>query len=56
MLFQPEKIHRVMLKISGEILAGPQGYGFDDEVIDRLTDEIIKVRQKGYSIAIVLGG
>ncbi|HOD60106.1 MAG TPA: UMP kinase [Candidatus Syntrophosphaera sp.] len=56
MLFQPEKIHRVMLKISGEILAGPQGYGFDDEVIDNLTDEIIKVRQKGYSIAIVLGG
>lgn len=56
MLFQPEKIHRIMLKISGEILAGPQGYGFDDEVIDNLTDEIIKVRQKGYSIAIVLGG
>ena len=56
MHFQPEKIHRVMLKISGEILAGPQGYGFDDEVIDSLTDAIIKVSQKGYSIAIVLGG
>jgi len=56
MHFQPEKIHRVMLKISGEILAGPSGYGFDDEVIDSLTDAIIKVSQKGYSIAIVLGG
>jgi hypothetical protein len=26
--YQPEKIHNVMLKLSGEILAGPTGYGF----------------------------
>ena len=54
--FQPEKIHRILLKLSGEVLAGARGYGFDDEVIDALTDEIIAVKRLGYSIAIVLGG
>ncbi|MDP2174136.1 MAG: UMP kinase [Candidatus Cloacimonadaceae bacterium] len=55
-VYQPEKIHSVMLKLSGEILGGAKGYGFDDEVIDFLTDEIISVKRLGYSIAIVLGG
>lgn len=56
MTYQPEKIHRLLLKISGEILAGAQGFGYDDAVIDTLTDEIIEARRLGYSIAIVLGG
>ncbi|MFB3844984.1 MAG: UMP kinase [Candidatus Cloacimonadaceae bacterium] len=55
-VYQPEKIHRIMLKLSGEILAGELGHGFDDEVIDRLTDDIIDLRKMGYSIAVVLGG
>jgi len=54
--YQPEKMHRVMLKLSGEILAGDKGYGFDDEVIDRITDDIIDLRNMGYSMAVVLGG
>lgn len=54
--YQPENVHQVMLKLSGEVLAGARGYGFDDEVIDILTDEIIAVKKLGYSIAIVLGG
>jgi uridylate kinase len=49
-------MHRVMLKLSGEILAGEKGYGFDDEVIDRITDEIIELRKLGYGLAVVLGG
>ncbi len=56
MTYKPEKIHRLLLKISGEILAGPQGFGLDDAVIDSLTDEVIAARRLGYSIAIVLGG
>lgn len=56
MTYQPEKIHRLLLKVSGEILAGPRGFGYDDEVIDILTDEIIEARRLGYSIAIVAGG
>ncbi len=45
-----------MLKLSGEILAGNKSFGFDDEVIDHLTDELIAVKRLGYSIAIVFGG
>jgi uridylate kinase len=55
-VYQPEKMHRVMLKLSGEILAGSKGYGFDDDVIDRITDDIIDLRKMGYSLAVVLGG
>ena len=56
MTYKPEKIHRLLLKISGEVLAGPKGFGYDDAVIDALTDEIIEARRLGYSLAIVLGG
>ncbi len=45
-----------MLKLSGETLAGEKGHGFDDNVIDRLTDELIEIKKMGYGIAIVLGG
>lgn len=55
-IFKPEKIHSVLLKLSGEVLAGQRGYGFDDDVIDILTDEIIAVKRLGYSLGIVLGG
>lgn len=54
--YQPEKVHRIMLKLSGETLAGEKGHGFDDAVIDSLTDELIEIKQMGYGIAIVLGG
>lgn len=56
MKYQPEKIHRIMLKLSGEMLAGTRGHGYDDEVIDVLTDDIIAAKRLGYGIAIVLGG
>lgn len=55
-VFKPENIKRLMLKLSGEILAGDSGFGFDDSVCDRLTDELIELKKLGYSIAIVLGG
>lgn len=54
--FKPEKINRVMLKLSGEVLAGNSGFGFDDHVCDQLTDELIGIRNEGYGLAIVLGG
>ncbi|MGC9361308.1 MAG: UMP kinase [Candidatus Syntrophosphaera sp.] len=55
MKYKPEKIHRIMLKVSGEILAGTKGHGYDDTVIDALTDQIIEAKRLGYSIAVVLG-
>ena len=56
MTYQPEKIHSIMLKLSGEILAGAKGFGYDDGVIDVLTDDIIAAKRLGFSIAIVFGG
>ena len=45
-----------LLKLSGEILAGTQGFGYDDAVIDGLTDEIIAAKNLGVGLAIVVGG
>ena len=45
-----------MLKLSGEVLAGDSGFGFDDNICDALTDELIELKNLGYSIAVVLGG
>ena len=47
---------RVLLKLSGEALAGETGFGIDFSVIDRLTEEIKAVHQMGASMGLVLGG
>jgi uridylate kinase len=54
--YKPEKIHRILLKISGEYLAGETGFGFDNTILNQLCDEIIEVKKLGYSIGIVIGG
>ena len=47
---------RALLKLSGEALAGEQGFGIDFSVVDRLTDEIIDVSRCGASLGLVIGG
>jgi uridylate kinase len=47
---------RVMLKLSGEALAGERGYGIDFGVVDRLTDEIRQVHELGVDLGMVVGG
>ncbi len=54
--YKPEKIHKVIFKISGEILAGTKGFGFDMDSINSLLEDIIAVKKLGFSIGIVLGG
>ncbi len=54
--YQPEKLHRLILKISGEFLAGDKGFGFDQAILHQLSDDIIELKKLGYSIGIVLGG
>jgi uridylate kinase len=54
--FKPEKIHRIILKISGEYLSGQLGFGFDNLIVNEICNEIIEVRKLGYSIGIVIGG
>jgi uridylate kinase len=46
---------RVLLKLSGEALAGPQGYGISPEVLDGLATEIAETA-KLVQLAIVIGG
>lgn len=47
---------RVLLKLSGEALAGEAGYGIDPEVLGRLADEIQQVHELGVELAVVVGG
>ncbi len=54
--FNPEKFHKIIIKISGEILAGKKGFGIDEEAVNRILDDIISVKKLGFSLGIVLGG
>jgi uridylate kinase len=47
---------RIVLKLSGEALAGGQGYGIDPPVLDRVGAEVRDVTELGVQIAIVIGG
>jgi uridylate kinase len=47
---------RILLKISGEILAGDADYGIDPPVIQQIAREIKEVRNLGVEVAIVIGG
>ncbi len=47
---------RVLLKFSGEALMGSQGYGIDQEVVERLAEEVVEVRDLGVQVALVVGG
>ena len=47
---------RIVLKLSGEALAGSQGYGIDPLVLDRVAEEVREVVALGVQIAIVIGG
>jgi uridylate kinase len=46
---------RVLLKLSGEALAGPQGYGISPEVLEHVATEIAETAQR-VELAIVIGG
>jgi len=50
------KYKRVLLKLSGEALAGDQGYGIDPRVVDDLVEQIGAVVKDGVQVAIVVGG
>jgi uridylate kinase len=47
---------RVLIKLSGEALAGKVGFGFDFETIDRLADEVVAVIRSGATVGMVIGG
>ncbi|MGO3750526.1 amino acid kinase family protein, partial [Vagococcus salmoninarum] len=50
------KYKRVILKVSGEALAGNEGFGIKPPVIEEIGKEIKEVHELGVEIAIVVGG
>lgn len=50
------KYKRIILKISGEALAGDVGLGFDFDVIGSVADQVIEVAKLGVEIGIIVGG
>ncbi|MEJ2216500.1 MAG: UMP kinase [Gemmatimonadota bacterium] len=52
----PVKYGRVLLKLSGEVLAGDQGFGISMAAVDRLAAQITKVHQLGVALGLVIGG
>jgi uridylate kinase len=47
---------RILLKLSGEALAGRQGYGIDPDVLNGIAAEIREVVELGVQVAVVIGG
>jgi uridylate kinase len=50
------KPQRILLKLSGELLAGEGGQGIDEAILAGLADEVRDVHALGVQIGIVLGG
>lgn len=50
------KYKRVLLKVSGEALAGPKGFGIDEETVDEISRNIKKIVDMGVQVSIVVGG
>ncbi len=50
------KYHRVVLKLSGEALAGPSGFGLDISVAESIARQVHTVHSLGVETAIVIGG
>lgn len=50
------RYRRILLKVSGEMLAGEQGYGIQPSVLEGLAEEIAAVVTMGVQVAVVIGG
>ena len=49
------KYHRILLKLGGEALAGPEGFGIDPQGAVRIARRVREVREMGVDVAIVIG-
>ena len=47
---------RILLKLSGEVLAGDKSFGIDFDAVAKISKEIVEVAQHGIQIAMVVGG
>ena len=51
-----DNLHRILLKLSGEALAGDKGFGFDEETCLGVARQVKEIIDKGTQVAIVTGG
>lgn len=51
-----ENMKRILLKLSGEALAGDKGFGFDEETCLAVGRQVKTITDKGTEVAIVIGG
>ena len=49
------RFHRILLKLSGELLKGPQGGGIDPEATGQVAERIREAVDKGAQVAIIIG-
>jgi uridylate kinase len=47
---------RVIVKVSGEALSGPEGFGIHQPTIDRIAKDVIAARTLGVTLGVVVGG
>lgn len=50
------KYKRVVLKLSGEALAGDAGYGIDQEMLNHVAEQVHELRDLGIDVLVVVGG
>ena len=50
------KYKRVVLKLSGESLAGDQGFGINPPIVEDIAKQIKAIRERGVDVAVVVGG
>lgn len=48
--------HRIVLKLSGEALAGEKGFGIDLEIVNSIARQTKEVMDLGVQVAVVIGG
>jgi uridylate kinase len=47
---------RILLKLSGEVMAGQGSFGIDPEKVNAITAEVAEVAREGYQLGLVVGG
>ena len=52
---QKVKFERILLKISGESLSGPSGFGVDPDQAESIANRVVEIHELGHEIAIVIG-
>ncbi len=50
------RFHRILLKLSGEVLMGEQGFGIDPDTVTRMAEEVRAAKEAGFELCLVIGG